>query len=40
LRGFEQLRLPARGSDQLFERFANGDVVVNNEYDWRVVRHR
>jgi hypothetical protein len=32
--GCEYLRLPARASDQRFQRFAYRDFVVNNEHDW------
>ena len=39
LRGRECLRLPACAADQQFQRFAHRDVVVNNEHDWRGVRH-
>jgi hypothetical protein len=37
--GRECLRLPACAADQRFQRFAYGDVVVNNVYDWCGVRH-
>ena len=39
LRGRECLRLPAFTADQQFQRFAHGDVIVDNEDDWCDLQH-
>jgi hypothetical protein len=39
LRRSESLRLPAFTADQQFRRFAHGDVIVDNEDDWRDLQH-
>src|SRR6266481_3279207 len=39
LRGREYLRQPAFAANQQLQRFAYGDVVVNDEHDWCAVRH-
>ena len=38
--GREDFRLPACETDQQFQRFAHGDVVVNNKNDWLILRLR
>jgi len=40
LGGGEGLGLPAFVGDQQFQRFAHGDVVVNDEHDGRDIRHK
>src|SRR5258708_39096485 len=37
--GRKCLRLPASATDQQFQRFAHRDIVVNDKYDCRGIRH-
>src|ERR1051325_11231519 len=38
--GGEYLRLPASGADQQFQRFADGDVIIDDKYHRPGMRHR